>query len=110
MEKKVELNPYFYTRVKAKIENSEPFIPTEESGISEGLKAIFSLFGVIYRLDLNSAIVRLVQNAAFSLLLLAGIYGGFKIGQPVNTQNTTQEFVFFLNELDNEPIESFLME
>ena len=58
---------------------------------------------------------KVLQPAFFSLLLLAGIYTGIKIGQPVNNEKgqnifAETELVPFLNEMEAEPIETFLME
>jgi hypothetical protein len=56
-----------------------------------------------------------LQPAFFSLLLLAGVYTGIKIGQPATTETdhnifAETELVPFLNEMEAEPIETFLME
>jgi len=58
---------------------------------------------------------KVLQPAMFSLLLLAGIYTGIKIGQSATVELTTlqsaeNELVPYLNEMEAEPIENFLME
>lgn len=85
-------NPFFFTRVKARLEKQEEKQPAA-----------------------RPVLVRILQPVAFSILLLFGIYGGFKLGQApkVTTADTSlseQEMVPYWNELDAEPIESFLME
>ncbi len=89
-EKTPKLNPFFYTRVNARLEQSQQIPIT---------KPIF---------------IRLVQPVAFSLLLLAGIYTGFKLGDTSTLQNTAmvteQEMIPYWNALDGEPIENFLMQ
>ncbi|WP_340111534.1 zf-HC2 domain-containing protein [Maribellus mangrovi] len=92
-EKTPELNPFFYTRVKAKMENRE----TER---------------VINR---RPVLVRVLQPVAFSIVLLIGIYAGIKLGASgsAKTSNTVlaqQEMIPYWNGLDAEPIETFLME
>ena len=91
-EKTPELNPYFYTRVKAKLLNHDREV-----------------------LERRPILTRVLQPAAFSIILLLGVYGGIKLGQPnkstltVNTLNE-QQMIPYLNEMDAEPIETFLME
>lgn len=91
-EKQIDLNPYFYTRVKAGLEKAE----------------------TADQLTSQTAIIKILQPVFFSILLLIGIYGGFRIAEPVNTassQNLAEvEMIPYLNEMDNEPIEAFLME
>lgn len=94
VEKSPEVNPFFYTRLKARMENEEA---------REKQRVGFPIWE------------RVLQPAFFSLLLLAGIYTGIKIGQPATNdpgQNkfTETELVPFLNEMEAEPIETFLME
>jgi hypothetical protein len=93
-EKSPEVNPFFYTRLKARFESQE-----ENAGKTAGFP--------IWQ--------KVLQPAFFSLLLLAGIYAGIKIGQPAKPENQTAifaetELVPFLNEMKTEPIETFLME
>lgn len=94
VEKSPEVNPFFYTRLKARMENEEA---------REKQRVGFPIWE------------RVLQPAFFSLLLLAGIYTGIKIGQPATNdpgQNkfAETELVPFLNEMEAEPIETFLME
>lgn len=91
-DKVTDENPYFYTRVKARLEKQ-----TE--------KQVYA----------PSVFVRILQPVAFSIILLLGVYGGFKLGQTPKTSSahnglSEQEMVPYWNELDAEPIESFLME
>jgi len=56
-----------------------------------------------------------LQPAFFSILLLAGIYTGVKIGQPANVTISTevisdQDVIPYLNEMETETIEAFLIE
>jgi anti-sigma factor RsiW len=94
LEKSPVVTPFFYTRLKARLEREE----------AEALRpAGFSVWE------------RILQPAIFSLLLLIGIYAGIKIGQPTSADLNSfyladTELVPYLNELDAEPIESFLME
>lgn len=90
-ERTLEVNPYFYTRVKARLENQD----TKQ---------------VVGR----PMLARVLQPLAFSLILLLGVYGGIKLGQPYKTELasgtlTEQQMIPFLNEMDAEPIETFLM-
>ncbi|QIA06783.1 anti-sigma factor family protein [Draconibacterium halophilum] len=85
-------NPFFFTRVKARLENQ-----AEE------------------QLSARPVLTKVLQPVAFSIILLLGIYGGFKLGQAPKTDFadnslSEQEMVPYWNELDAEPIESFLME
>jgi len=93
-EKKAETNPFFYTRLKAKLESQAE---TEKVPLWKPV------------------LVKVVQPVFFSVLLMAGIYSGFKIGAPlrVNTgaaNYPTEEILPYLNEMQSEPIEEFLME
>lgn len=93
-EKSVEINPFFYTRLRARLESQ-----TEPEKVP------------IWK----PALVRVIQPVFFSLLLIAGIYTGFRIGTPapLNTASanyTTEEIFPYLNEMQSEPIEDFLME
>lgn len=88
------INPFFYTRVKARLENQ-----AEEKNA----------------LRRNPALVRILQPILFSLLLLGGVYAGIKIGQPVkinanSSVYTENVMVPYLNEMETEAIENFLME
>lgn len=92
-EKVSEVNPYFYTRVKAKLDRQSEI---QFSGIR------------------SSMLVRVLQPVAFSIILLLGIYGGVKLGatgaKPGMSFTAQQEMVPYLNEMDVEPLETFLME
>ncbi len=93
-EKSPEVNPFFYTRLKVRLESQ-----VEPKKIS------------IWQ----PVLIKAVQPTFFSLLLLAGIYGGFKIASPVrvnmaSTEITNNEIIPYLNEMQSEPIEDFLME
>jgi len=93
-EKTPQLNPFFYTRVKARLEKQ-----------AENLTATRQ----------TPTLVHILQPALFSLLLMAGIYTGVKIGQPakVNTNIPVfaeNEVVPYFNEMETEAIENFLME
>jgi len=93
-EKSPEVNPFFFTRLKAKMEQG-----AEYSGKVSG----------------RPALIRIIQPAMFSLLLLAGIFSGIKIGQKVQdpfyaTISAEEQVIPYLNEMEAEPIEAFLME
>ena len=93
-EKSPAVNPFFYTRLKAKMENRA---------------------SVQYELQQKSILAKILQPAFFSVLLLAGIYTGIKIGQPANETNLTevisdQDVIPYLNEMETETIETFLIE
>lgn len=90
-EKFAEQNPYFYTRVKARLEN-------------QAVEQVGAL-----------GLARVLQAVAFSILLIMGVYGGIKLGQPFkaelgSTTLSAQQIIPYLNEMDAEPIEAFLME
>lgn len=85
-------NPFFYTRVTSRLKNNK----TEQ--IPE-----------------QALTVRILQTAAFAIILLFGVYSGIKLGQPHKTQLVDygigeQQMIPYLNEMDAEPIEAFLME
>ena len=93
-ERSPAVNPFFYTRLKAKLENQE----------SEQKQVFWS-----------PALVRVLQPAVFSFLLIIGIYAGVKIGQPASTKQymatiIQNEEIPYLNEMEVESIETFLME
>jgi anti-sigma factor RsiW len=93
-EKSVEPNPFFYTRLKAKME-------AEES--------------VHYTPGWQPVWVKVLQPAVFTVLLIAGVYFGSKIGKPAPVNIAVaafsdQDVIPYLNEMDTEPIEAFLME
>jgi hypothetical protein len=94
IEKSPEVNPFFYTRLKARMENEEVKLK-QRCGYPVWEKVL--------------------QPAFFTLLLLAGIYTGIKIGQPANSETgrnifAETELVPLLNEMETEPLENFLME
>ena len=89
----IEDDPFFYTRLKAKLENSAIHQPP--------------LLWVKLQASLRPVFL--------GMLLLAGVFSGIKIGQhhflPKASQQVSQlELVPYFNELDVESIESFLME
>ena len=93
-EKTTNINPFFYTRLKSKLESQE--IP--------GSVPFW-----------QPVLVKVIQPVFFSLLLVAGVYAGFRIGTPpsgnlVSADYTTHEVLPYLNEMQSEPIEGFLME
>lgn len=93
-EKVPQITPFFYTRVKARLENQAENVAVTSQ---------------------PSVMVRILQPALFSLLLIAGIYAGVKIGQPAKVKSDIQVFaenevVPFFNEMETEAIENFLME
>ena len=94
IEKSPSVNPFFYTRLKAKLKNSA----------SEELH----VFG-------RPVFARILQPVIFSILLIISVYAGIKIGEPspIKVYSTTifeQEAIPYLNEMETESIESFLME
>ena len=94
IEKSPEVNPFFYTRLKARMEKET--------------EAVYQPAGIPFW-------EKVLQPALFSLLLLAGIYSGIKIGQPLSDGMTAvsyaeNELIPYLNEMEAEPIETFLME
>lgn len=91
-DKITDKNPFFFTRLKERLETQR-----EES------------------LGIKPVLIRVLQPVAFSILLLCGIYGGFKLGQPEKTELATNaleesQMIMYLNEMEVEPIETFLME
>ncbi len=93
-ERITETNPFFYTRVKARLEAQSR---QAQKPIWETVKA------------------KVLQPAFFTILLIAGIYAGFKIGMPGNfntvSANYSSENIFpYLDEMESESIEQFLME
>ena len=94
IEKEPVVNPYFYTRLKAKMENRA----AEQS----------PSFGRVI-------LVKVLQPVLFSILLLVGIYSGIKIGQPASIKQYTitlmqNQEIPYLNEMETETIETSLME
>ena len=86
-EKNPEVSPFFYTRLSARLDEK-----TEHQAQSQW--------------------VRLAQPAFFSLVLIAGIYGGLKLGSNASSPKVNQQMtssVQMLNDFATEPIESFLL-
>ena len=88
-----ESNPFFYTRLKVRLENeAEPQIHFRRQPV----------------------LAKILQPVLFSVLLLAGIYGGYKIGGTETNYRSatfkTQEMIPYLNDMKSEAIETFLME
>ncbi len=93
-ERSPEVNPFFYTRLKARME-----APAAE----------------MLRAEQRPAWERVLQPVFFSLLLLLGIYAGITIGRPSPEPVTVasypgEQVIPYLNEMETEPIEAFLME
>lgn len=92
-EKLLQPTPFFYGRLKARLENG-----------AHGNQ------GWAWAAILKPAL----QPAFFSLLLMAGVYSGFKIGKPNFYQAADtvakQEIIPYLDEMETEPIENFLMD
>ena len=94
VEKQYEPSTYFYTKLKAKLEKQLEPAPVETGGL-------------VWE--------RILQPALFVILLIAGMYGGFLSGRMAgetsfNTNHQVTEVIPFLNELEIEPIETFLIE
>ncbi len=91
-DKVTDENPFFFTRVNARLEKQAGEQPVA-----------------------RPVLVRVLQPVAFSIILLLGIYGGFKLGETPKVEFaqstlTEEEMVPYWNEMDAEPIEAFLME
>jgi len=87
-EKNQEVSPFFYTRLSARLEEKPEY-------------------------QVQSQWVRLAQPVFFSLVLLAGIYGGLKLGSNASSPRVNQpatNSVQMLNDFADEPIESFLLD
>jgi predicted anti-sigma-YlaC factor YlaD len=87
-EKNPEVSPFFYTRLSVRLEE----------------KLVFQT---------QSQWARLALPAFFSLVLLAGIYGGLKLGSNASSPRVNQpatNSVQMLNDFADEPIESFLLD
>ncbi len=93
-EKQIPGTPFFYTRLKARMEKEqEETLPDRKSLVWN----------------------QIIQPAIFSFLLLIGVYTGIKIGSQANTGFSSSvhaetELIPFLNEMEAEPLETFLME
>jgi len=93
-EKSPEVNPFFYTRLKAKIE--------DQAAASQKLHSWISL-------------EKILQPVFFTLLLTAGIYAGYKVAEPENAQvdqlsYNEDQIIPYLDEMQVETIETFLMD
>lgn len=88
-ERKPEVSPYFFTRLTAKMEDAQP-IPNEARWL------------------------RLALPVFFSALMIAGIYGGVKIGASAGHSKTTARITTgmtaIVNDFESEPIENYLLE
>ena len=87
-EKNLEVSPFFYTRLSARLEEKPQY-------------------------QVQNQWVRLVQPVLFSLLLVAGIYGGLKLGSNASSSKSDQHAtsgIQMLNDFDSEPVESFLLD
>lgn len=87
-ERKPEVSPYFFTRLSARLD--------------EGPK-----------LQEQTAWTRVLQPAFFTLLLMAAIYGGLRVGyyasRPV-VQPQQTNVIPGMDDFGDEPIESFLLD
>jgi anti-sigma factor RsiW len=86
-EKNPEISPFFYTRLSARLEEKQVY-------------------------QTQSQWLRLAQPAFFSLVLLAGIYGGLKLGSNASSPKINHQAARsdqMLNDFAAEPIESFLL-
>lgn len=86
-EKNPEASPFFFTRLSARLDKRPQIKP-------QGLW------------------VRFAQPAFFSVMLIAGIYGGLRLGSNassgmINTGSTST--IQLMNDFEAEPIESFLL-
>lgn len=87
-EKNPEPSPFFFTRLRARIDERPDFRQQ-------------SLWN------------RVAQPAFFSLILIAGIYGGLRLGSHASSgaiHQTSSSSVQLLNDFESEPIESFLLD
>ncbi len=94
METPAQVTPWFYTRLKARMEKQEE---------AERQHAGFSIWE------------KVLQPVLFTIMLLAGVYTGIEIGKEATTgipatDYANTEVVPYFNELKAEPLESFLME
>jgi len=87
-EKNPEPSPFFFTRLSARMDERPDFRQQ-------------SLWN------------RVAQPAFFSLILIAGIYGGLRLGSHASSgaiHQTSSSSVQLLNDFESEPIESFLLD
>lgn len=86
-EKNPVASPYFFTRLSARLDERPEFK-------QEGLWS------------------RIAQPAFFSMMLIAGIYGGLRLGSNASSGMINQEptsTIQLMNDFEAEPIESFLL-
>lgn len=87
-EKNPEVSPFFYTRLTGRLEEK-----TEHNR--------------------QPGWLRLLEPAFFSLLLIAGVYAGIRMGNQASSFSSQQTEVVglqLMNDFEAEPIESFLLE
>lgn len=88
-----QTDPFFYTRLKAKMENQ-----------TESQKKYIG----------QTFLIRVLQPSLFTLLLLGGIYAGYKLGADEATYKSasleSQEMIPYLDDMKSESVETFLME
>jgi hypothetical protein len=94
LEKNIQVTPYFYSRLKSRMEKKQE---------PEVMHVGFPLWE------------KVLQPAMFLILLLTGIYTGMKIGEQAGSESqetgyAVTEIIPFLNEMEAEPLENFLME
>ena len=92
-EKAIKPNPFLFTRIQQDISN-----------LKEPGKMLFS----------PPAFTKILQTAAFSLLLIMGVIFGISVGNSLHDQTPNQSVVhqsdeFYLNDLQQEAIESILL-
>jgi hypothetical protein len=90
IEKEIEADPFLATRIEGILSNSEA-----------GLRRV-------------SFLPKLIPALTFSIFIVAGIAGGIGLGRvltpaPNNQQIAAQQMSSLVNDLQQEPIESFLM-
>ena len=87
-EKQLEVSPYFFTRLSARLDEKSRF---QEKNIWESL----------------------VQPAFFSLILIAAIYGGLRVGSMASAPHSPKPVLNvlpYVNDFADEPIETFLLD
>ena len=91
-EKRVEPDPFLYARIKSRL---EPYV---KQGVYSRLRQSFQW----------------VPAVAASLVLTAGIFGGLGLGKAITgagteTDPVVTELQYLMNDMDQEPIEQFLL-
>lgn len=87
-ERNPEVSPYFFTRLSARLDEQ----PEAQN---------------------RNVWARVVQPAFFSLLLIAAVYGGFRLGYQASApvvQHPDAKVLPFVDDFADEPIESFLLD